>query len=247
MVPSDGPQFGQLSQKRPSQHRTHAGDAPQERLVVLEGAARLDRFVEVPISALDLLLQPPNVGSDAPGDRLRGHLGAVTLGDAHRRELAPPGEYGLQGEGFFIGQDAGLRTHGSGEAGEDFCVDSVSLGEASGGLGVVASLAGVDHGYGDSGYGDSGCRDGSSGALVAPAGLQDDQLGGCLFEPLDEGVDSLLVVGECESLALGHQADSRRSLETSIPTWRGLWGLVALMALLLPLPMCPALQIRARQ
>jgi len=126
----------------------------------------------------------------------------------------------VRGEGFFIGQDAGLRTHGSGEAGEDFCVDSVGLGEASGGLGVVASLAGVDHGYGD-----SGCRDGSSsGALVAPAGPQDDQLGGRLFEPLDEGVDSLLVVGECESLALGHQADLEAFLGDVYPDVAGSLG-----------------------
>src|SRR3712207_6538323 len=53
------------------------------------------------------------------------------------------------------------------------------------------------------------CRDGSGGgALVASAGLQDDQLGArlLLLEVLDEGVDSLLVIGEGESLALGHQA-----------------------------------------
>ena len=114
------------------------------------------------------------MGSNAPGERLWGHLGAVTLGNEHRLKLAPPGEYSLQGEDFLIWDDAWLRTHGPGEAGEDLCVYSVGLGEASSGLGeLVASLAGVDHGHGD-----GGCRDGSGGgALVASASLQDDQLG----------------------------------------------------------------------
>jgi hypothetical protein len=77
----DGPQFGQLGKQRASEHRSHAGHAPQERLVVREGAARLDRLVEISIGALDLLLEPADLGSDAPGDRLWGDLGAVTLGD----------------------------------------------------------------------------------------------------------------------------------------------------------------------
>ena len=60
----------QQEQRASEQHRSHAGNASQERLVVLEGAARGDRLLEIPIGAGELLLEPADVGSDAPGDRL---------------------------------------------------------------------------------------------------------------------------------------------------------------------------------
>ena len=43
----EGPQLGQFGQQRPSQDRADAGDALEERLVLLEGGARLDGFVEL--------------------------------------------------------------------------------------------------------------------------------------------------------------------------------------------------------
>src|SRR5215213_2880280 len=201
-------QFGHFGQKRPRQDRSHPRNAAQQSLVLFEAGARFDGLVEVPIGARKLLLKPLHVRPDAPRHCLWGHLEAVVLGDEHPRELASSGEDGLQELGFFIREYAGLRTDSPGEASEDTGVYSVGLGEATGGLGEVASLARVYNRNGDarSGYG-CGRR-----ALVAASGLQDDQLWAHLFEPFGEGVDPLLVVGDGEGLPIGHEADVEGSL-----------------------------------
>jgi hypothetical protein len=106
MVPSSGNSAKSVLAKTGPTPGTLLKSAPFSLKVALAPIASS----RLPISVLDLLLEPADVGSDASGERLWGHLGAVTLGDKHRRELAPPGEDDLQGEGFLVGQDAGRGT-----------------------------------------------------------------------------------------------------------------------------------------
>jgi hypothetical protein len=71
------------------------------------------------------------VRPDAPGHCFWGHLEAIVLGDEHPGELASSGEDRLQKLGFFVREDAGLRTDSPGEASEDLSIYSVGLGEAT--------------------------------------------------------------------------------------------------------------------
>src|SRR3712207_538704 len=112
-------QFGQLGQERSRQDRPHSGYTPEERLVLLEGGARLEGIVEVFVGATDLFFEPLHVRPDASLERLRGHKQAVVLGGTHLDELPSSGEDVLQILGFFVGNDARGRLHGAGEAGED--------------------------------------------------------------------------------------------------------------------------------
>src|SRR5215217_1536217 len=135
---SERAQFGQFGQKRASEYRTHAGDAPQERLVRLEDGARFDGLVEVPIGARKLLLKPLHVRPDTLGYCFGSHLEAVVLRDEHLQDLASSGKDCLQSLGFFVGEDARGRTDGRGEAGEYLGIYLVGLGEATGGFGEVS-------------------------------------------------------------------------------------------------------------
>jgi hypothetical protein len=86
------------------------------------------------------------VSGYASGHRFGGHLETVFLGDDHLQQLAPPEEYGLQGAGFFVREDARAGADRPGEAGEDLRVDLVDLvgfGETPGGLGEVAGCLGL--------------------------------------------------------------------------------------------------------
>jgi hypothetical protein len=65
------------------------------------------------------------------------------------KELSPPGEYGLHELGLLIREDARATPERCGEAGENFGVDPVGLGEAPDGLGEVPLLKRIDHGHGD--------------------------------------------------------------------------------------------------
>ena len=86
----------------------------------------------------------------------------------------PPGVKGISlfvVPRFLVGEDAGLGTHGAGEAGQDLRVDLVGLGELARGLCEVPGLAGVDHRDRDpSGASGDG---GDDGAFVAAGASQD--------------------------------------------------------------------------
>src|ERR687894_399755 len=241
-------QLRELGQERPGQDRPHPGDAAEQPLVAAPNLAVCDRLLEFAVGADELPLKPIHVGGYALGDRLGGHLEAVLLCHEHLQDLPPPGEDGLQSAHLFVGEDAGLRTHGGGEASQDLRVDLVGLGQAPGGLGEVSGLAGVDdrdrNPSGASGDG------GGRGALVAAGGFQDYQLGPGLLQAADELVDALWVVGDAEGLAPREQANVQTPLgHVDAGVWWWWWpfsGLVVLMVVLLPLLMVgPALRIRA--
>lgn len=162
-----------------------------------------------PTTHLPLLLQPADVCSDALGDRLRSHLKVVVFSRKHLQELAPSGENVLQLLDLLVGKDAGLGRHTRGESSEDPYVYPVGLGEASGGLCVVASLSRIDHGHRD-----ADCCDGSGGeSLVVIRGFQNDQFGPSLLqEAPEEFVYTLRVIGDEEDLLFGNRADIKASL-----------------------------------
>src|SRR5215211_2909075 len=63
----DGPEFGQLGQKRPGEHGSHPRHAPKQLLVTAPNLALLDRLVEFAVGALQLLLEPADVGGSWSG------------------------------------------------------------------------------------------------------------------------------------------------------------------------------------
>jgi hypothetical protein len=192
-------QFGQFGKQSARKYRTDTGNTLEKSFVLLEDAAPLDGFIEVTVRAGELFLEPLDVRPDALSERRGSHLETVVFGGEHREDLAPPGEYVLQKLGFLVGDDARGGTDGGGEAGEDERVDAVSLGEASRGLGEVASLAGIDDGHCDPG----GCDGGGGEALVATGGLQNDQLGARprLRQAREKFIHAFLIVGEREGLS----------------------------------------------
>jgi hypothetical protein len=113
------------------------------KLVGAPGCAFPHGVVELPVGALELLFQPPNVGGYALGHRLGGHLRAVLFGDDHLQKLTSADEDCLQSAHLLVGDDARPGAHGRSEAGEDVGVDLVGLGQAPGGFGEVAGLAGL--------------------------------------------------------------------------------------------------------
>jgi hypothetical protein len=118
----------------------------------------LDRLIEILLGPFNLLLEPLNVCSDAPGHRFGCHLKAVVLRDEHLQELASSGENRLQNLDFLIGKDARTRPYRSRQTGEYFGVYSIGLGKATGGLGEIPRLAGVYDRNGDAYRSDGGCR-----------------------------------------------------------------------------------------
>jgi len=111
----------------------------------------------------------------------------------------------LQELGFLVRDYARCGLDCGGEAGEDEGINSVGLGKATDGLGeLVPSLAGIDHGHGDSASGDGG----GGQALISSGGFQDDQRWSDPFEPGEQLIDTLLVVGE--EARIGPRATSRR-------------------------------------
>ena len=198
-------QFGQLGEQSARKHRTDAGNTPEKGLVLLEGDAPLDGFIEIAVGAGEFFLEPSHVCSDALLERLGSHLETVVLGDEHREDLSSPGEYVLQELGFLVRDYARCGLDCGGEAGEDEGINSVGLGKATDGLGeLVPSLAGIDHGHGDSASGDGG----GGQALISSGGFQDDQRWSDPFEPGEQLIDTLLVVGE--EARIGPRATSRR-------------------------------------
>jgi hypothetical protein len=65
----ESPQLGKLCQEGAGERRSDAGDAAQEGLILTPGGARLDGLFELPVGAGELLLKPPDVGSNALLDR----------------------------------------------------------------------------------------------------------------------------------------------------------------------------------
>src|SRR5215218_9217912 len=196
-------ELGQLGQQCSRQGRTHARYAPEERLILLPDSVLLDHLVEILVGPLQLLLEPLNVCPDAPGHRFGGNLEAVVLGDEHLQELASSGEDRLQSLGFLVGKDARTRAYCGRQTGEYFGVYLVGLGQPTGGFGEVSGLAGVYDRNGDL-YRSYGSR---RGALVTTACFEDDQRRGCLEEPIEEGLDTCLVVGDDEVIALWYEAN----------------------------------------
>src|ERR671910_809111 len=134
---------------------------------------------------------------------LGSHLEAVVLGDEHLQELASSGEDRLQSLGFLVRKDARTRAYCGRQTGEYFGVYLVGLGQPTGGFGEVSGLAGVYDRNGDL-YRSYGSR---RGALVTTACFEDDQRRACLEEPIEEGLDTCLVVGDDEVFALWYEAD----------------------------------------
>ena len=61
-----------LGEQSAAQNGADSGDAPQESLVLLEGGARFDDLLKVPVHSGELFLQPLDVGLQARADLLGG-------------------------------------------------------------------------------------------------------------------------------------------------------------------------------
>jgi hypothetical protein len=144
--------------------------------------------------------------------------------------------------GFLVRKDARTRAYCGRQTGEYFGVYLVGLGQPTGGFGEVSGLAGVYDRNGDL-YRSYGSR---RGALVTTACFEDDQRRACLEEPIEEGLDTCLVVGDDEVFALWYEADVEAlfgDVYADVGSPPG--PVVSLMVLLLPLRIRPALRIRA--
>ncbi len=87
----EGPQLGELGQQGAGEGRPDAGYGPQQGLVLAPDGARLDGLLKLAVGAREFLLEPADVGSDAPPHRC-GDDGreAVVLGHEHDDELPAP-------------------------------------------------------------------------------------------------------------------------------------------------------------
>src|SRR5918994_6675817 len=131
------------------QNRAYPGHASQEeRLVLAQGGAALDRRLQIALGAGELLLKPPYVGLDALGHSLGRQGQAVVLCGEHPEQLPAAGHYGLQSADLSIGKGLWSGTYVLiGEARQDGRVDPISLGEGPRGPGEVAHLTGIDNHY----------------------------------------------------------------------------------------------------
>ena len=114
-----------------------------------------------------------NAGTNGAGTNgADGGTQPVLLGDQHGHHLAPAGSQRVEDLGRGVLEGAHVRTDGGGEMGQDPRVQSVGLGQRSGGLGEVPDLAWVDH--------HRQCRSGQGGhqgQLQAARSLQQHQGG----------------------------------------------------------------------
>ena len=108
----------------------------------------------------------------------------------------------------------GLGLHGHAEGGQDRRVDRIGLGQAAGGLGEVAGLAGVDHGHRQPGGGQGGGAEDFEPA----GGLEHDQVDRLLPQSAEELVEALAVFGTWKG-GCWPMATSSLALETSMPTY----------------------------
>src|SRR5215217_7024089 len=130
-----------------SRVRARTGPAPQERLVLAQDGAALDRRFQIALGAPELLLEPLEVGLDAFGHRLGRRGQAVVLGSEHPEQLPAAGHYRLQSAHLSIGKGLWSGPYSFGEARQDGRVDPIGLGEPSCGPGEVTHLTGIDHHY----------------------------------------------------------------------------------------------------
>lgn len=128
----------------------------------------------------------PNLGSLSPWER------AGVSGLVRKRALRGP--------------------DGLGEVRQHRGVEAVRLGQSSAGLGEVAHLPRVDHGYRQLRRGQCGGRD----PLESARGFQHDQLRRLRLEAFDQGRDAGFIIGKAHHLASFSEV-SRRALDTSIP------------------------------
>ena len=85
------------------------------------------------------------MGFNAGTNGADGGTQPVLLGDQHGHHLVPAGSQRVEDLGLGVLEGAHLRTDGVGEMGQAPRVQSVGLGQRSGGLGEVPDLAWVDH------------------------------------------------------------------------------------------------------
>src|SRR4051812_32169131 len=206
--------LGQLRQEGPCEHGAHPRHAAQQRLVLAPGGAPLYRLLKVLIGALELLFEPLYVRLDALLDGLAGGgARAVLLGGEHVDDLPTPGQDSGEFAGFLVGDRPRLGVYRFTEAGKDFGIDLVGLGEPTSSAGEISGLSRVDHRNRYPRGGQGGC----DGSLQASGGLQHYQRWARRLEPDDQRVDASLIVGDLEVLTSEVQSDVKAGLGDVYP------------------------------
>jgi hypothetical protein len=203
-------QLCKLCQERWAEHRSDSGNASQESFVLFEGGVVLDEAIEVSVGTREFLFEPADVRFYPPSHSSGVHCAkAVFLGAHHVDDLPPAGEDSLKLPRLGAGKRPGSGTHGLlGETSEDLGIESISLGELSRGTGEVPGLCGVEHGYGD-----PRCAyHRASRALQRAAGLEEHEGRAQTFEPAEELVKPLPIVGDDERLSCREKRHVQASL-----------------------------------
>jgi hypothetical protein len=155
------------------------------------------------VGSLEFFFQPADVGRDTLSDGFRSAIEPVTLGHDHGAELAASSDQIFELAASWVRQSTDRGANHLGKVGQDIGIDAIGLGQLARGSGKVSDLTGVDDGQSKL------CTDQCSGhrSFQIASGLQHNQSRLEATEPLDQGIDSSLVVRECLLHACGAYGD----------------------------------------
>ena len=190
-------ELGQLSEQGMASDWTDTGDTEEQIFVLFPDRAMLDASVKVFVGALQFLFQPAKVSVDAFSHSLGGRSQPVSLGPDHLDDLSSASGERSELQGHRVRQGTQRRAHRFSEASQHIGIDTVGLGQLSGGFSEVPDLARVDND--DRQLGTSQSM--GHWAFQPTCGLQHDQCGLDFSQPFDQILDAGLVVSDRFSLA----------------------------------------------
>ena len=195
--------FRQFGEQGAAGDRTDTGDTLEQVLVGLPDRALPDALIQIMVGSFDLLFQPADVSRDPLSEGFRSAITPVGFSHDHRANLAAWSDEIFDLPAGLVRQSTDLWANHFGKVGQDIGVDAVGLGQLASGPGKVSDLTGVDDGQREVFTGQiSGHR-----SFQIARGFQHDQSRLEPTQPLDQGHDSSLVVGERFSHARGTYTD----------------------------------------
>ena len=195
--------FWQLGQKRAANDRTDTGNTSEQIFFFTPDRALTDAAVQIRICSCQFRLQPPDVSINAFSDSPGSCRESVSLGDDHLGELPSASDQRPQLQRNLIRQGTQCRAHRFTKAGQHFGIDTVGLSQLPGSSGKVSDLPRVNHHHGQFSTGQ-----GTDQLAFKPAGgFQHDQRRPDFSQPLDQGLDSRLVVQNRLPLTRGTYSD----------------------------------------